>query len=165
MVTADYYNPTWVCLVDIFCNLGLKNWWYGQPGIESTTLDLNSHNQVPLNAWPWQPLPTKNKTVFLCYFFTLLECAQKTYGYFCIFSHQFSLINWYLHSNTHYYKWCLFTPQKYSNMGAVSKNILVLTLFQSGYVKHLSKAYIQRVKIVIKTCKYIFCLDNTLFAN
>jgi len=28
----------------IFCNPGLKNCWHGRPGIEPTTLDLNSQS-------------------------------------------------------------------------------------------------------------------------
>jgi len=44
MVTADYYYPACESLVDFFCNLGLKNCWHGQPGIEPTTLDLSSQS-------------------------------------------------------------------------------------------------------------------------
>jgi len=34
----------WECLIDFFCNPGLKNCWHGRPGIESTTLDLSSQS-------------------------------------------------------------------------------------------------------------------------
>jgi len=46
MATADYYYPDWECLVDFFCNPGLKNCWHGWPGIEptTTTLDLSSQS-------------------------------------------------------------------------------------------------------------------------
>jgi len=46
MATADYYYPDWECLVDFFCNLGLKNCWQGLLGIEptTTTLDLSSQS-------------------------------------------------------------------------------------------------------------------------
>jgi len=54
MNTADYFFPDWGCLVDFFCNLGLKNFWQGQI-FEPTTLNLSSQNQVPLTTWPRQP--------------------------------------------------------------------------------------------------------------
>jgi len=44
MATADYYYPDWECLVDFFCNPGLKNCWHGWPGIEPPTLDLSSQS-------------------------------------------------------------------------------------------------------------------------
>jgi len=46
MAAADYYYPDWECLVDFFCNPGLKNCWHGWLGIEPTTatLDLSSQS-------------------------------------------------------------------------------------------------------------------------
>jgi len=57
MATADYYYPDWECLVDFFCNSGLKNCWHGWPGIEptTTTLDLIVLSQVPMTSQPQQP--------------------------------------------------------------------------------------------------------------
>jgi len=46
MVTTDYYYPDWGCLVDFFCNLGLKNCC---PGIEHTTLEPSSQSGA---LWP-----------------------------------------------------------------------------------------------------------------
>jgi len=45
MATADYYYPDWECLVDFFCNPGLKNCWHGWPGIEPTTITLDISSQ------------------------------------------------------------------------------------------------------------------------
>jgi len=53
MVAADYFYPDWGCLVDFFCNLGLKNCWRGQQGIEPTTLDLSSQSGT---SQPRRPL-------------------------------------------------------------------------------------------------------------
>jgi len=41
---TDYYYPDCGCLVDFFCNLGLKNCWHGGLGIDPTTLDLSSQS-------------------------------------------------------------------------------------------------------------------------
>jgi len=53
MVTADYYYPDLECLVDFFCNPGLKNCWHGQLGIEPTTLDLCSQPRRPTLFANW----------------------------------------------------------------------------------------------------------------
>jgi len=46
MITADYYYPDWVCLVDFFCNVGLKNCWQKLLRIEFKTLDISSQSSA-----------------------------------------------------------------------------------------------------------------------
>lgn len=68
--------------------------------------------------------PTENKTVYLWVFLrTNAHKNGKLMAVFIFFSPILVNYNLCSHSYTHFYKWCLFTPEKYSNTGAVSSNI------------------------------------------
>jgi len=54
MVIADYYHPDRGCLVDFFCNPGLKNCWHGV-GLNPQPL-IFILSQEPLTTQPRQPV-------------------------------------------------------------------------------------------------------------
>jgi len=80
MVTADFYYTDRECLVDFFCNPGLKNCWHRRLGIgpEPEILVLS---QVPMTSQPLRPKNIQvNKSLrFICKFKICFDEGLKNF--------------------------------------------------------------------------------------